>query len=140
MIISHKYWLISCNYGQLKKISIVSNHPIIITKYQNYVLYSVSLNSLYIMQFPKWYHSMGYIMFNKIIFCLITSLIIVINLKLPIKMVILEDFTIFGKTQIFFSKPRIPTFGGVCFLKKCDYTSHLGSRTYFTLFFGSPCI
>ena len=35
--------------------------------------------SLY-MQFPKWYNSMGYIMFNKIIFCLITSLIILINL------------------------------------------------------------
>ena len=45
MIISHKYWLINCNYGQLKKISIVTNHPVIMTNYQNYVLYSVSLNS-----------------------------------------------------------------------------------------------
>ena len=64
------------------------------------------------MQFPKWYHAIGYILFNTIIFLSEYIINMIITLKLPIKEVILGGFEKIVKSQIMFSRPEIPTFGG----------------------------
>ena len=61
------YFEVEIVFNCLKFSIIATNCQIIMTNYQNYVLFSVSLNSPYMM-FPKWYHSMGYIMFNTFFF------------------------------------------------------------------------